>query len=184
MALYSKLGELDTVSTQGVPFKISHGKNHAVGTKSYIATGKLAEVNLTIPKLAGDDLTGQITTMLHEEMHLLDLYCRPDVGKRGMFSSTNQKLLSLFQKPSTDIPKVFDDLFDAYDKECSRIRSEILSVRDTTLHGLTDQYYARTLSYSDYKKMRTAAMREAEAAIPLKIFMMPFQREPPVKLAL
>lgn len=165
VALYSKLGELDTVSTQGVPFKISHGKNHAVGTKSYIATGKLAEVNLTIPKLAGDDLTGQITTMLHEEMHLLDLYCRPDVGKRGMFSSTNQKLLSLFQKPSTDIPKVFDDLFDAYDKECSRIRSEILSVRDTTLHGLTDQYYARTLSYSDYKKMRTAAMREAEAAI-------------------
>lgn len=165
VALYSKLGELDTVSTQGVPFRISHGKNHAVGTKSYIATGKLAEVNLTIPKLAGDDLTGQITTMLHEEMHLLDLYCRPDVGKRGMFSSTNQKLLSLFQKPSTDIPKVFDDLFDAYDKECSRIRSEILSVRDTTLHGLTDQYYARTLSYSDYKKMRTAAIREAEAAI-------------------
>lgn len=165
LALYGKMGDLDTVGSQGVPFKISHASNHAVQTSYYRASGNLAEVKLTIPKLSGEDLTGQITTMLHEEMHLMDLYCRPDITKPGMFSSTNKKLVSVFQTPKTDIPKVFDDLFDAFDKECDRIRSELISARNATIQAYTDQYYARTLSYSDYKKLRSAAMKEAEAAI-------------------
>ncbi len=165
VALYGKMGELDTVGAKGIPFKISHASSHAVQTSYYRATGNLAEVKLTIPKLAGENLTGQVTTMLHEEMHLIDLYCRPDPAKPGMFSSTNKKLVSIFQTTKTDIPKVFDDLFDAFDKECARIRNELLNTRNTLLQGYTDQYYAHALSYSEYKKLRNAAIKDAEAAI-------------------
>ena len=143
---------------------------------------------MIIPKLAGDDLTGQVVTTLHEEMHLMDMFNRSDPAKySGWFSSSHAKLSSFFQKTNTDIADDIDSLFEAFDKECKRITAEINAELRTATSTLTDQYYARTISYSDYKKAFNKLKREASeqidyqcrnamaaVSVPLKIFTMPF----------
>lgn len=66
---------------------------------------------MIIPKLAGDDLTGQVVTTLHEEMHLMDFFNRADPTKYGdWFSSSHSKLSSFFKKADTDIGDDIDSL--------------------------------------------------------------------------
>lgn len=50
-------------------------------------------------------------------------------------------------------------------KECKRITAEINAELRTATSTLTDQYYARTISYSDYKKAFNKLKREASEQI-------------------
>ena len=166
VALYSKMGAMENIRANGIPMKVSHGKGYAVNYRYYTRNDQLAEVELIIPKLAGDDLTGQVVTTLHEEMHLMDLFNRADPAKYcDWFSSSHAKLSSFFQKTNTDIADDIDALFEAFDKECNRISAEINAELRTATSALTDQYYARTLSYSDYKKAFNKLKREASEQI-------------------
>ena len=166
VALYSKMGAMENIRANGIPMKVSHGKGYAVNYRYYTRNDQLAEVELIIPKLAGDDLTGQVVTTLHEEMHLMDLFNRADPAKYcDWFSSSHAKLSSFFQKTNTDIADDIDVLFEAFDKECNRISAEINAELRTATSALTDQYYARTLSYSDYKKAFNKLKREASEQI-------------------
>lgn len=166
VALYSKMGAMENIKANGIPMKVSHGKNHAVNYRYYLRNDQLAEAELIIPKLAGDDLTGQVVTTLHEEMHLMDFFNRADPTKYGdWFSSSHSKLSSFFKKADTDIGDDIDSLFDAFDKECTRISSEINANLRTELSALADQYYARKISYSDYKKTYNKLKREASEQI-------------------
>lgn len=166
VALYSKMGTMENIRANGIPMKVSHGKGYAVNYRYYTRNDQLAEVELIIPKLAGDDLTGQVVTTLHEEMHLMDLFNRADPAKYcDWFSSSHAKLSFFFQKTNTDIADDIDALFEAFDKECNRISAEINAELRTATSALTDQYYARTLSYSDYKKAFNKLKREASEQI-------------------
>lgn len=166
VALYSKMGTMENIRANGIPMKVSHGKGYAVNYRYYTRNDQLAEVELIIPKLAGDDLTGQVVTTLHEEMHQMDMFNRSDPAKySGWFSSSHAKLSSFFQKANTDIADDIDSLFEAFDKECKRISAEINAELRTATSALTDQYYARTLSYSDYKKAFNKLKREASEQI-------------------
>lgn len=166
VALYSKMGTMENIRANGIPMKVSHGKGYAVNYRYYTRNDQLAEVELIIPKLAGDDLTGQVVTTLHEEMHLMDLFNRADPAKYcDWFSSSHAKLSSFFQKTNTDIADDIDSLFETFDKECNRISAEINAELRTATSALTDQYYARTLSYSDYKKAFNKLKREASEQI-------------------
>ena len=99
VALYSKMGAMENIRANGIPMKVSHGRGYAVNYRYYTRNDQLAEVELIIPKLAGDDLTGQVVTTLHEEMHLMDLFNRADPAKYcDWFSSSHAKLSSFFQK--------------------------------------------------------------------------------------
>lgn len=166
VALYSKMGAMENIKANGIPMKVSHGKGYAVNYSYYPRNDQLAEVELIIPKLAGDDLTGQVVTTLHEEMHLMDMFNRSDPAKYlGWFSSSHAKLSSFFQKTNTDIADDIDSLFEAFDNECKRITAEINAELRTATSALTDQYYARTISYSDYKKAFNKLKREASEQI-------------------
>lgn len=166
VALYSKMGTMENIKANGIPMKVSHGKGYAVNYSYYPRNDQLAEVELIIPKLAGDDLTGQVVTTLHEEMHLMDMFNRSDPAKySGWFSSSHAKLSSFFQKTNTDIADDIDSLFEAFDNECKRITAEINAELRTATSALTDQYYARTISYSDYKKAFNKLKREASEQI-------------------
>ena len=166
VALYSKMGAMENIKANGIPIKVSHGKNHAVNYRYYPRNGQLAETELIIPKLSGDDLTGQVVTTLHEEMHLIDMFNRADPAKYSdWFSSSHSKLSSFFKKADTDIADDIDSLFDAYDKECRRIASEINDELRSATSALTDQYYNRAISYSDYKKAFNKLKREANEQI-------------------
>ena len=165
VALYAKMGAMENIRANGIPMKVSHGKGYAVNYR-YYSRYQLADVELIIPKLAGDDLTGQVVTTLHEEMHLMDMFNRSDPAKySGWFSSSHAKLSSFFQKANTDIADDIDSLFEAFDKECKRITAEINAELRTATSALTDQYYARSISYSDYKKAFNKLKREASEQI-------------------
>lgn len=141
VALYAKMGDMENIRANGIPMKVSHGKNHAVNYRYYTRNDQLAEAELIIPKLAGDDLTGQVVTTLHEEMHLMDMFNRADPAKySGWFSSSNAKLSAFFQKTNTDIADDIDALFEAFDKECERIAAEINAELRTATSALNDQY--------------------------------------------
>jgi SPP1 gp7 family putative phage head morphogenesis protein len=121
VALYNSMAKLETIENNGIPFKISHGKNHAVSTSTYTLTGNLADVKLTIPKLQGENLAGQVNTTLHEEMHLMDLYGRKDPSKSGnWFSTSRTALMDVFKSTSDSISDEVADLFAEHKKEYRR----------------------------------------------------------------
>lgn len=155
VALFNHMDELESVASNGVPFKISHGKNHAVSTSSYTLTGELAEVKLTIPKLQGENLAGQVNTTLHEEMHLMDLYGRSDVKKSGnWFSTSRQSLVDTFKQTSSDMSDDVKKLFAEHDKKWKEVSSAVRSRYNQQITALNDSMMNRTFqgTYSDYKK--------------------------------
>ncbi len=132
--LYNSMGKLESVESNGIPFKIAHGKNHAVqSTMRY--NGDLVEVKLNIPKLTGDNLAGQVNTALHEEMHLMDLYCRTDPKKAGgWFSSSRKQLVDVFKDTSSelsdDVSALFKEFKTEYDKTTDAVRAAYKQKRE------------------------------------------------------
>lgn len=155
VALFNRMGKLESVESNSIPFKISHGKNHAVSTSSYTFTGELAEVKLTIPKLQGENLAGQVNTTLHEEMHLMDLYGRSNVKKSGnWFSTSRQSLVDKFKQTSSDMSDDVKKLFAEHDEKWKEVSSAVRSKYNSQITALNDAMMNRTFqgTYSDYKK--------------------------------
>ncbi|MBU5435567.1 minor capsid protein [Pseudoflavonifractor sp. MSJ-37] len=166
VALYAKMGDMENIKANGIPMKVSHGKDHAVSYRYRLSNDHIIDAELTIPKLSGEDLTGQVVTTLHEEMHLMDMFNRADAAKySNWFSSSNAKLSAFFQKTDTDIADDIDALFEAFDKECTCISREINSELRKTTDALYDQYLAGGISYTDYKKGFNKLKREASEQI-------------------
>ena len=168
VALYNRMGKLENVESNGLSFKISHGKDHAVTTYMNPMTGKLMEVRLTIPKLQGDNLAGQVNTMLHEEMHLMDLYGRTDPTKSGGWFSTSRKsLMDAFKNTSDSIGDDVAELFKKHNEEFKKVNSDISAKYSKQIADLNDSMYNRTFkgSYADYKKQYNKLKRAREAAL-------------------
>ena len=154
MKLYNNIGKLESVESQGIPFKITHGKNHKVAAKINWH-GDLEEVQLVIPKLSGEDLVGQVNTTLHENMHLMDLYLRKDKTKcDNWFSSSRKDLADVFARTdasvSDDVKKIFDDFGKEYHKVGSQLYSKYNKLRD----DLRDSYYPNGLDWNDWDKYK------------------------------
>ena len=168
VALYNRMAALENVESNGIPFKISHAKNHAVTTYRNPMTDNLVEVRLTIPKLQGDNFAGQVNTMLHEEMHLMDLYGRVDPAKSGNWFSTSRKpLVDAFKNTSDSISDDVKELFNEHNQEFRRVYNEVSGRYNQMISDLNDSVYNRTFtgSYSDYKKQRNKLMAAKEAAL-------------------
>ena len=168
VALYNRIGKLENVESNGLPFKISHGKDHAVTTYMNPMTGKLTEVRLTIPKLQGDNLAGQVNTMLHEEMHLMDLYGRTDpVKSGGWFSTSRKSLMDAFKNTSDSIGDDVAELFKKHNEEFKRVSSDVSAKYSKQIADLNDSMYNRTFkgSYADYKKQYNKLKKAKEAAL-------------------
>lgn len=155
VALFNRMGKLENVESNGIPFKISHSKDHSVQTSIYRMSGNLAEVKLTIPKLQGDNLAGQVNTMLHEEIHLMDLYGRTDSAKSGNWFSTSRKsLVDVFKNTSDSISDDVSELFNKHNQEFKRVCDEVNTKYNKMIFELNDSMYNDTFngSYSEYKK--------------------------------
>lgn len=157
VALFNRMGKLENIESNGIPFKISHAKKYAVTVSSYKDSGNIAEVKLTIPKLYGDDLAGQVNTILHEEMHLMDLYGRQDPQKCGNWFSTCRKpLVHMFKNTSDFISDEIVKLFKEHDLECIRIESEVNSKYMKMISELNESVMNRTFTGNynrEYKKI-------------------------------
>lgn len=155
VALYNRMGKMENIESQGIPFKISHAKSHALTTMSYRATGKLAEAKLTIPKLQGDNLVGQINTILHEEMHLIDFYNRRDPQKSGpWYSVGRQSLADCFKTASDSIGEPVAELFRKHDEQFKKVYDDVSAEYRRKLSALSDSYMNRTFggSAAEYRK--------------------------------
>ena len=156
--LYKTIGKMQNFDAYNVPFSISHGKNHAVSYRHYMATGDLADVKLIIPKLTGDNIAGQVNTTLHEDMHFLDLLYRKYPKKAGdWFSTSNKELVDTFQKTDAKMSDTVSDLFRRHDEECKKVRERVKLEYDKKISELAKSYVGEdgsvwNLPYSDYKK--------------------------------
>ena len=167
VALFNCMGKLENIERTGIPFTISHAKNYAVSYSSYTISGNIAEVKLTIPKLQGDNLAGQVNTTLHEEMHLIDLYGRQDAQKPGNWFSTSRKpMVDAFRNASDSMSGDVAKLFDEHNQEYRKVRDEVNRKYNQLISNLNDSMMNKTFqgSYSDYKKQynKLIAAKDAE----------------------
>lgn len=167
VALYNRMGKLENIESNGIPFKISHGKDHAVTTSYFSRTGEMAEAKLTIPKLQGENLAGQVNTTLHEEMHLMDLYGRKDPKRSDNWFSTSRKtLVNVFENTNDDISdnvtKLFKDHNDEYRKTMNEISTKYSKAKSDLNESMMNHTFQGT--YKDYKReySKLEAAMEAE----------------------
>ena len=160
LKLYNSIGKLEKYEEMGIGFKISHASSHAVSTRAYY-TGKLAEVKLTIPKLAGDNLAGQVNTTLHEEMHFIDMMLKenPDSTNGTWFSAANAKLVDAFRKTDESISDGIKTLFAAHDKEHKAITEKLRDAYNIEHEKLVKQYlpngiWGEGANYKEYQKQQ------------------------------
>lgn len=170
VALYKCMDKAYNFDKEGISFKISHGKNHAVSARYYIGSGKYSDVTLCIPKLSGENLAGQLQTTLHEEMHLLDLLLSADNrsgDKRGKWvSSTSEKLVTAFKATDTSMSDKIKALFSEHDKELGEISARMRKKLSDGMDTLRAQYlpngtFGAGSDYKGYKK----ALSKLEKAI-------------------
>lgn len=161
LALYNAMGKLESLNKHGISFKITHDKNHAVSSKTYY-NGNLKEVELCIPKLSGDDFTGQVQTILHETMHLIDLYLRADPKKaRNWFSTTRTNLAANFKDtlPIAKLNPKISKMFNEANKNYQAVRIKVFSEYKKKTTALKESYFPNEASmrkdlqkYEAYKK--------------------------------
>ncbi len=154
--LYNGMAKLESIESEGIPFKISHGKNSAIQSTARISTGELMEVKLTIPKLDGENLAGQVNTTLHEKMHLIDMYCRSDKKKaNGWFSTTRKPLADAIQSASKGMSDQVSALFQQFDREYSATRDAVIQAYRKKRDDLRESYFPNGASlWSDLEKYR------------------------------
>lgn len=166
VALFNRMGKLENIESNGISFTISHAKNHAVSTSTYTMSENMAEAKLTIPKLQGDDLAGQVNTTLHEEMHLMDLYGRQDMQKaNNWFSTSRQPLMDVFKKTSDSMSEGIVKLFNEHNAEFKRIQDEISIKYQKMISELNDSVMNHTFkgNYNrEYKKIKEAMKLELD----------------------
>ena len=158
LKLYNSIGKLEKFDYMGIDFKISHASSHAVSTRAYFS-GKIAEVKLTIPKLSGDNLAGQVNTTLHENMHLIDLMLKdnPDSTSGKWFSAASSSLVDTFKKTDDSISDEIKALFEAHDKEYKAISDKLRELYNQEHDKLVEKYlpngvFGKDADYKGYQK--------------------------------
>ena len=153
LKLYASIGKLENLEDNGIPFKISHGKNNAVSYSYSPANHNLKSVKINYPKLTGDNYAGQVNTTLHETMHLLDLYGREDVKKYNRwFSSSKQSLVDTFKATNADIGDDISDLFKKHNAEYNITRDRINKKYTDKFNEAAEEYKEAKVTYTQYKK--------------------------------
>ena len=141
LKLYASTGKLENVSSNGITFKISHAKDHAIQLSGRRSTGELTEVKYIVPKFKGSNIAGQVNTTLHEQMHLLDLFGREDPKKYGKwFSTTRKSLVDTVKKSTDDIGDEIKALFAKHDNEYNVLRDKITKKYAKKIEEAGDEY--------------------------------------------
>lgn len=158
LKLYNSIGKLEKYEEMEVEFKISHAKGHSVETRGF-RSGELTDVKLTIPKLSGENLAGQVNTTLHENMHLIDLMLKdnPDKMSGKWFSAASTSMVNTFAKTDDSISDEIKALFEAHDKEYKAISDKLRELYNQEHDKLVEKYlpngvFGKDADYKGYQK--------------------------------
>jgi SPP1 gp7 family putative phage head morphogenesis protein len=134
--LYKQIGQLENYSDYGIGFRISHASGHAVTREREYTLGgwKLKNVELCIPRLQGENITGQVMTTLHEEMHLIDLMMseNPTTGEvwfSDKFAKFQKAIANATPTIGAKTKKVFDEFHDKIDEIATAERKKLSEKR-------------------------------------------------------
>lgn len=158
LLLYNSIGKMENYSANGIKFSISHGKSHAVSITYRRSTGDLVEVKLTIPKLSGSNLAGQVNTTLHEQMHLIDLMLKDNPTKAGAyFGESFVPLKDAVKNATSDIDADVKNLFTAFHAECAALKTKAKKDFDDAHDQIRAKYipngvWAAGADYKTYQK--------------------------------
>lgn len=168
LKLYNSIGKLEQFAKHGIKFSIGHGKNHAL-QQTYRYTGQMVEVKLTIPKLKGSNLAGQIQTTLHEQMHLLDLLFKEDQTMRGsLYTATRPNVKACFKDRDLEIGDEMKSLFKDFRNEYNTLATKY-SDKFKAEHEVIKQQYLPNgtwgdgADYAGYKKAYSKIKSQIEA---------------------
>lgn len=153
LKLYASTGKLENLTSNGIPFKISHASDHSVQIRSRARSGELVDVKYVVPKFKGDNIAGQVNTTLHEQMHLLDFFGRTNEKTSGKwFSSSNQKLVDTFKSTTDSMSDEITDLFKKHNAEYEIVRNRINKEYIDKFESAANEYRKALVTYKDYKK--------------------------------
>lgn len=168
--LYGKIGRLDNLSANGVKVSVEHGSKNAVSPSYNKSTGDLVECRINIPKLEGDDITGQAITTLHEDMHYIDLLCGDRGYSGGLYSTTNQSLIKAFNQAGSDITKETQSLFDAFHGEIKAVADKAMKAFDEEMARIETKFEERqktdwVSAFKQYKAEMASAKKDRDKMI-------------------
>lgn len=171
LKLYNSIGKIEKFEANEIKFSISHGKNHAVSYTYNTVTGQLLEVKLTIPKLSGENLIGQVQTTLHEQMHLIDMLLKSDPTKAGAyFGEAFAPLQEALKKTSSSIGKDIKKLFDDARAEYKAIKEKAKQVFNDEHDEIVAKYlpngvFGTDADYKAYKKEYNKIKKKFEETV-------------------
>lgn len=147
VSLYNRMEKL-RIATNSQELTVKHDGTSCVYPDTF---------EICIPRLEGDDITGAATTTLHEQMHMMDMYCR---DQNGVWNSVKSaKMKKVFSNPLVMGPES-KKIIGEYEKECARIRSatwtDYLAKRDELLA----QYKAGKMTSKECQKLVDAKYQE------------------------
>ncbi len=153
LKLYASTGKLENLTSNGIPFKISHASGHSIQIRSRGRTGDIVDVKYVVPKFKGDNIAGQVNTTLHEQMHLLDMFGRENAKTNSKwFSVSNQKLVDTFKNTTDDISDDIKDLFAKHNTEYRLVREKVTKKYTDKFEDAANEYREALVTYKDYKK--------------------------------
>lgn len=182
LKLYNSMGKMENIETQGIPFKITHGKNNALSLTYNSYSKEIVDVKLNIPKLTGDNLSGQIGTTLHEEMHYIDFMNRKDTKTYSSYFSTQQKgLVDIVAKKNDYVGEEATKIFNQFKDEYKNISNKLYQEYQTKINELTDDYVSKfgtargssftlpTQKYKELNKLTKKLRTERDSMIDYEI---------------
>ena len=155
LKIYGSLGKLESIESNGIPFKVSYTNvGHAISYKqTYI--GDLVDVKFKIPKLDGEDLTGAIQTTTHEMGHLIDMYLRTNPKYAGSWISTTKNMAKAIKNSGADMSDEVAALFKTANSKIDEIGQTIKDKYKPIIEKYKDDnadLIGSMYSYSNYSK--------------------------------
>lgn len=148
--LFSKLNDMENISSNGIDFDVGFGNKNAVTTwRSY--SGGMTKAKITLQDLTKNNSLGAYQTNLHETGHLIDLYKRKNIRSGGDWFTNDYK--DMIKKASSDMSDEVKTLFETTKKKYLDIEKKIKDSFDTQLSKLTTSYKQGGFSsYDAYSK--------------------------------
>lgn len=157
--LYTHMDDLPDLPAQ---YKVSYTtKGHAL-TTNYYWTGDVADYQLKIPKMTGDDLMGEKCTAFHEMGHFID---KKVTGNDTMLSKSSQKLTDAVRSSGYTMSDDVKNLLDDFKQQYNTMSADVSAKYRTIMTTLNDDVRAKKIPYAEYNKKWNASKRDRDAEI-------------------
>ena len=135
------------ITNGNMPYKVTHGEKHRLVYDLYY-DGHIDNVRLSVPKLTDKTELGKITTILHENGHLIDFMAGNGTNKRYI-SLGNNNLTNAVRNADDKIGDKVKALFSDYNSGCKDITKRVCDKYSTLFNELNGD---TSIGWKEYDK--------------------------------